>query len=102
MTVAVIFSSTRTPGFEAEYAAMAAEMDGLVVEQPGYVGHESARDADGFGITVSYWVDDAAARAWKQVARHLEAQRLGREQWYSAYRVVVSEVTREYGFTPSR
>ncbi|MEI2640929.1 MAG: antibiotic biosynthesis monooxygenase [Candidatus Nanopelagicales bacterium] len=82
MTVAVIFSSTRTPGVDEEYEAMAVEMDALAAAQPGYLGHESARGADGFGITVSYWVDDQAARDWKQVAQHLQAQRLGRERWY--------------------
>lgn len=101
MTVAVIFSSTRADGHEPQYAAMAVEMDALVQQQPGYLGHESARDSDGFGITVSYWADEAAARAWKQVAQHLEAQRLGREHWYSHYRVVVAEVTREYEFSTS-
>ena len=101
MPVAVIFTSTRTPGFDQEYAAMAAEMDALAAAQPGYLGHESARGADGFGITVSYWTDDTAARAWKWVTRHLEAQRLGREQWYGAYRVVVAEVTRDYEFNAS-
>jgi heme-degrading monooxygenase HmoA len=54
------------------------------------------RGTDGRGITVSYWRDDDCARAWKQVARHLEAQRLGRERWYGQYRVVVAEVIREY------
>lgn len=101
MTVAVIFSSIRTSRHDAEYAAMAATMDELAAAQPGYLGHESARDPDGLGITVSYWVDDAAARAWKGVADHLEAQRLGRERWYSSYRVVVAEVIRDYDFSTS-
>ena len=101
MTVAVIFSSTRTPGVDEEYEGMAVEMDALAAAQPGYRGHESARGADGFGITVSYWVDDQAARDWKQVAQHLQAQRLGRERWYSSYRVVVADVIREYDFSTS-
>ncbi len=96
MTVAVIFSSTRTPGHDAEYSAMAAEMEELAAQQPGYMGLESVRAPDGRGITVSYWRDDGCARAWKQVARHLEAQRLGAQKWYSQYRVVVAEVTRQY------
>lgn len=100
MTVAVIFSSARRPGHDDEYSAMAAEMDELAARQPGYLGHESVRSPDGHGITVSYWRDDDSARAWKQVARHLEAQRLGAQKWYSQYRVVVAEVTREYSRRP--
>lgn len=97
MTVAVIFTSTRTPDDEGAYAAMATEMETLAREQPGYLGLESVRDSDGRGITVSYWQDDASARAWKAVARHREAQRLGQEGWYSEYRIVVAEVIRDYG-----
>jgi heme-degrading monooxygenase HmoA len=97
---AVIFTSARAEGHAAAYAAMAAEMDALARLQPGFLGAESARStaADaGLGITVSYWVDEAAARAWKQVARHLVAQRHGRDVWYREYRVRVATVHREYG-----
>ncbi|MCU0298636.1 MAG: antibiotic biosynthesis monooxygenase [Candidatus Nanopelagicales bacterium] len=96
MTVAVIFISTRTAEDDPGYANAAARMENLAAAQPGFLGIDSVRDASGQGITVSYWSDDAAARAWKQVAEHLEAQRLGREVWYSQYRVIVAEVTREY------
>jgi heme-degrading monooxygenase HmoA len=91
---AVIFTSVRTDG-DNGYAAMALSMEALAARQPGYLGIESARDD--LGITVSYWVDDAAARAWKQVAEHLVAQRRGRDVWYRDYRVRVATVTREYG-----
>jgi heme-degrading monooxygenase HmoA len=91
---AVIFTSLRTDGDQG-YARMAARMEQLAGEQPGYLGLESARD--GLGITVSYWVDEAAAVAWKQVAEHLLAQRRGREAWYADYQVRVATVTRSYG-----
>ncbi len=94
--VAVIFSSQASGADAQGYAAMAQRMGALAAEQPGYLAHESARGADGFGITVSYWRDDAAAQAWKRVAEHLEAQRLGRERWYSAYAVHVARVERAY------
>ncbi len=92
--VAVIFTSTRTDGDQG-YAAMAAQMEQLAGEQPGYLGIESARE--GLGITVSYWRDEEAARAWKQVGEHLVAQQRGREIWYRDYRVRVATVTRDYG-----
>jgi heme-degrading monooxygenase HmoA len=92
--VAVIFSSVRTDG-DNGYEAMARTMVEMASAQPGFLGVESARD--GVGITVSYWRDEAAARAWKDVAAHLVAQRRGRADWYSDYRVRVAEVHREYG-----
>jgi len=91
---AVIFTSLRTDG-DLGYGVMTARMAELACEQPGYLGMESARD--GVGITVSYWRDDAAAAAWKQVAEHLVAQQRGRDVWYEDYRVRVATVTREYG-----
>ena len=92
---AVIFTSVRDEAPGDGYSEMAERMDVLAAEQPGYLGIESARE--GVGITVSYWATDADAAAWKRVAEHAEAQRIGREQWYRAYRVRVATVTREYG-----
>jgi heme-degrading monooxygenase HmoA len=84
----------RTDGDDG-YAAMAATMERLAREQPGYLGIEAARE--GVGITVSYWRDEASAQAWKEVGAHLVAQRRGREAWYRDYRVRVALVTRDYG-----
>lgn len=92
---AVIFTSIRTEG-DNGYVRMAARMDELAAQQPGYLGIESAREGD-VGFTVSYWVDEASAAAWKQVAEHLVAQERGREVWYSDYRVRIATVTRDYG-----
>ena len=92
---AVIFTSTRTGGDQG-YAATAARMEELAAQQPGYLGFEGARNPDGTGVSVSYWRTDDDARAWKQVAEHLVAQRHGIERWYSAYTVRVARVEREY------
>ena len=74
---------------------MSARMETLAAQQPGYLGIESARE--GLGITVSYWADDAAAAAWKQVAEHVVAQERGQKAWYADYQVRVATVTRSYG-----
>lgn len=92
---AVIFSSTRTAG-DHGYGAMAQRMVELAAEQPGYLGVESVRDANGFGITVSYWTDPAAIRAWKEHAEHLLAQERGYQEWYRHYEIRVAKVERAY------
>lgn len=91
---AVIFTSTRTPSDQG-YGHMSRRMDELARQQPGYLGHESARDETS-GITVSYWTDHGAAAAWKQVAEHAIAQQRGRTTWYADYTVRVATVDREY------
>jgi heme-degrading monooxygenase HmoA len=94
----VTFSSTRTEG-DHGYDAMADRMAELALQQPGCLGAESARDAGGFGITNSYWADEESLKAWKQVASHLVAQRIGRDRWYKQYKVRIARVERAYEFT---
>lgn len=94
--VAVIFTNQRTGDDDDGYLAAAAHMDRLASEQPGYLGIDSVRSPSGEGITVSYWADDAAARAWKEHADHLVAQQRGRTTWYDRYSVRVATVGREY------
>ena len=93
---AVIFTSTRTDG-DNGYAEMAAKMDALATEQPGYLGIESAREK--LGITISYWDSLEAVANWKANADHLFAQRKGIKDWYSWYKVRICLVEREYDFT---
>lgn len=97
--IAVIFSSQRRVEDDG-YAAMAERMVALAAVQPGFLGIESARGADGFGITVSYWRDEDAVRAWKRDVDHLDAQRRGREHWYARYAVRIARVERAYGLDP--
>ncbi|MDH4568029.1 antibiotic biosynthesis monooxygenase [Pseudomonas sp. BN414] len=93
---AVIFTSLRSET-EQDYAATAERMLELAGDQPGFLGVESARGADGLGITVSYWRSEDDIRNWRMQAEHREAQRRGREEWYRAFRTRVAHVEREYG-----
>jgi len=93
---AVIFTSQRTEG-EKGYGKMADRMDELARDQPGYLGIESARNAEGFGITVSYWASEEAIVAWKANNEHRGAQNLGKGSWYEGYTVRIAKVGRSYG-----
>lgn len=92
----VTFASRRTGEDADGYARMAAAMAELAAKQPGYLGMESARDAEGFGITLSYWTSEQAIRDWKRVAAHLEAQRSGHSRWYSDFVTRIARVERAY------
>jgi heme-degrading monooxygenase HmoA len=74
-------------------------MEALASGYPGYLGIESARGADGLGITISYWSDLDAAESWKLNFEHQGVQELGRTRWYDEYSVRVAIVEKEYGFT---
>ena len=98
---AVIFSSVRSAEDEAGYEATAARMVELAAQQPGFLGVESARGADGFGITVSYWASEEAIAAWRRHAEHALAREQGRARWYSGFALRVARVERAYGSTGS-
>jgi len=92
---AVIFSSQRTEG-DNGYAQMAERMVELASQQPGFLGVESVRDTDGFGITVSFWGSVKAIAAWKANLEHLAAQEMGKQKWYEHYELRVAKVERAY------
>jgi len=93
---AVVFTSTRKDG-DWGYTHTSAQMEELARQVPGYLGIESARGEDGFGITVSYWSSEAAIAEWKLNMEHRAAQARGRREWYSHYEIRVARVERAYG-----
>ncbi|MCA9259696.1 MAG: antibiotic biosynthesis monooxygenase [Planctomycetales bacterium] len=95
-----VFTSLRNEG-DCGYGVVAQRMLELACQQPGYLGVESARDADGFGITVSYWSSEEAIAAWKAQAEHAIAQQTGRNDWYSSYELRVAKVERAVSYRAS-
>ncbi|MDB5018682.1 MAG: hypothetical protein JWQ84_3514 [Mucilaginibacter sp.] len=92
---AVIFTSLRTEGDDG-YGSMSEEMAELAIQQPGYLGIESARNE--IGITVSFWRSLDDIKNWKANSRHLVAQKTGRDKWYEHYKVRICKVERDYEF----
>ncbi|KAK7024014.1 hypothetical protein R3P38DRAFT_3317132 [Favolaschia claudopus] len=109
---AVIFTSKRRPQEGDGYPEMAAKMDALAREQPGFLGVDSVSSpVEGTvfplptssagtdlrsAITVSYWQDEESIRVWKRNLEHLLAQKRGKEKWYLHYEVRVAKVERMY------
>lgn len=95
---AVIFTSLREEADDG-YGALADRMNELAAQQPGYLGLESVRAADGTGITVSYWATEESLRTWKANLEHRDAQRKGREGFYQEWFTRVCKVERAYSFS---
>ena len=93
--VAVIFTSKRTDQDPDGYMEAAQRMEQLAATQPGYLGIESVNSGK-HGITISYWADEAAARAWGQHPEHKAIQMLGKSRWYSRFSLKVCRVERGY------
>ena len=93
---AVIFSSERNANDAVDYDDAARRMVELAAQQPGFLGVESARNAQGFGITVSYWESESAIAAWKRNADHEAVRKRGRLDWYEHFEVRIAKVERAY------
>jgi heme-degrading monooxygenase HmoA len=94
---AVIFTSIRDEADDG-YGPLSDRMNELASQQPGFLGIESTRGADGLGITVSYWASEETMRAWRANAEHSVARRKGREGFYRAWVTRVCKVERAYAF----
>ena len=77
---------------------MANRMVDLAGKQEGYIGYESYRNEDGYGVTISYWEDSGSISNWKRNMEHRSAQQQGKEDWYAEYKVRIAKVERDYGF----
>ena len=95
---AVIFSSRRREREHDGYGETSDRLVALVQDQPGFLGMESARDGDGFGITVAYFESEEAIAAWRRHAEHAAAREQGRAKWYEGYEIRVARVERAYGW----
>ncbi|MEU5098715.1 antibiotic biosynthesis monooxygenase [Streptomyces sp. NPDC020996] len=95
---AVVFTAVRTAD-DNGYGEADERLLKLAAEQPGFLGIDSARRADGLGITVSYWRDEDSIAPWREHAEHALARAHGRERWYSSFALHVAKVERAYGFT---
>jgi len=95
---AVIFSSQRNASDEEGYGATAQRMVELARGQPGFLGVESTRGADGFGITVAYWENEESILAWRRHAEHTAARERGRRAWYDHFDLRIARVERAYGW----
>jgi len=93
---AVIFSSQRNGHGEADYEAAATHMFELVQQQPGFLGAESTRDAEGFGITVAYFDSEENIRRWRNQDDHAATRERGKREWYEHFEVRVAKVERAY------
>jgi heme-degrading monooxygenase HmoA len=93
----VLFRSRLVPQPDG-YAEMAQEMLETAKSMPGFVDVTALTAADGERLTLVWWQDEDTLRAWRTHARHLVAQKTGRERWYESYTLEVAEIVRSKQF----
>lgn len=97
--IAVIFEIEPTEGQQAAYLEVAAEMRPLVEEIDGFISVERFQSLTTPGklLSLSFFRDETALDAWRQLAAHRNAQAQGRSRFFDNYRLRVAGVIRDYG-----
>ena len=91
---AVIFTAEMAADVTG-YAGTAERMNELAQQQRGYIGRYHSMEGNR-EITISYWEDLEAVKAWKAHPEHRAAQELGRSKWYADYQVQLVKIDRFY------
>jgi heme-degrading monooxygenase HmoA len=98
--IAVVFEVwPRSPGHRDAYLAIAAELKTQLAEVDGFVSIErfqSLTDPDKL-LSLSFFRDEAAVAAWRNLEAHREAQQAGRTKHFRDYRLRIASVVRDYG-----
>lgn len=97
--VLTIFRSRLRPEAQEEYERWAQRMDELAAQMPGFVGIKTFAADDGERVSIVEFASNADALGWQRHPEHREAQRLGRERFYSEFEVIVCTPLRRYAFT---
>jgi len=96
--IAVIFELTPAPGRKQEYLDLAAGLAAELKDRDGFISIErfqSISNPERF-VSLSFWRDEEAVRKWRNLQQHREAQAKGRGGIFSAYRLRVAQVLRDY------
>jgi heme-degrading monooxygenase HmoA len=97
MVVGIIEFHIR-PGLEARYDEVAAQLHAHIQTIDGFISVErfESRTNEGKLLSVSYWEDEAALKRWRDDADHQAGMKVGREEVFQDYRIIVAEVQRDY------
>ena len=96
--IAVIFEFTAAGAKRDEYLELAGALNAAVKDFDGFLGIErfqSPSNPDRY-VSLSFWRDEDAVRKWRNMQKHREAQARGRGGIFSAYRLRVCQVIRDY------
>ena len=96
--VLAVFRSRLRPEIDDEFQTLAARMYELAQSMPGFISYKVYISDDGERASLIEFESAEQLRAWREHPEHREAQRLGRERFYTAYTLHVAEPERESRF----
>jgi heme-degrading monooxygenase HmoA len=97
--IAVIFEVEPADG--DAYLNLAGELRPLLDGFDGFISIERFQSISVPGklVSLSFWRDEAAVAAWRNMEEHRQAQEAGRNGVLSGYRLRIAHVVRDYGMT---
>lgn len=99
--IAVIFEVWPARGSEGRYLELAAAIRDELSEIDGFISVERFRsltDPDKI-LSLSFFRDEAAVKAWRERPHHRATQAAGRGGVFRDYRLRIAGVIRDYGMT---
>lgn len=97
--IAVIFEVEPAEGKRDAYLGIAAELRPLLDGIDGFISVErfqSLTDPKRV-LSLSFWRDEEAVKAWRNTEEHRQAQQAGRGGIFAGYRLRIAHVVRDYG-----
>jgi heme-degrading monooxygenase HmoA len=97
--IAVIFEVTPRDGATDQYFTHAAQLKAPLEAIDGFVSVErfESLTQPGKFLSLSFWRDEDAVKAWRNQIEHRATQRAGRATIFEDYRLRVAHVIRDYG-----
>jgi heme-degrading monooxygenase HmoA len=99
--IAVIFEVEPAEGKRDAYLGIAANLKPLLESIDGFISVErfqSLTDPKRV-LSLSFWRDEEAVKAWRNTEEHRQAQQAGRGGIFAGYRLRIAHVLRDYGMT---
>ncbi len=82
-----------------DYLSIAAELRPALEQIDGFISVErfASLSEEGKILSLSFWRDEAAIKAWREHTDHRRAQGKGRAEVFEDYRLRIAAVIRDYG-----
>ncbi|MCO5057166.1 MAG: antibiotic biosynthesis monooxygenase [Rhizobiaceae bacterium] len=99
--IAVIFEVEPADGKRGAYLGIAADLKPLLDGIDGFISVERFQSLANSQrvLSLSFWRDEEAIRAWRNTEEHRQAQKAGRGGVFAGYRLRIAQVIRDYGMT---
>jgi heme-degrading monooxygenase HmoA len=97
--IAVIFEVWPHRDHRNDYFDLAAELRPMLEKIDGFISVERFESLTETGkiLSLSFWRDEEAVAAWRNLEKHRAAQAKGRGGIFQDYRLRVASVLRDYG-----